>query len=229
MYDDFPNGYIQEELLGQGAEAQVFKYLAPNGCYIAVKKYRNRKSLNNNGTKFFCETTRNNSTKPNYDDEWEIVQKLENNSYLLKYYGIKEIAEQQYLLMEYFPGITLACYFGNYFKQPRDITDEINTLTITLTECLHYLYKNNIYHGDLIKDGNILVNPDTSRAIIIDFGYNVYNGKLDVEALLLFLLKSQIQSLIYKEFIINYNNRIMIGEEVESYLSEKFSKINIYN
>lgn len=135
--------------------------------------------------------------------EWNIVRHFRNNSLLLKYYGVKIINDQHYLFMEYYPGVTLKSYFEDYFTQTKDITREIHNLVTSLSLCLLYLSKNNISHNDLISRKNILVNPNTGRTVIIDFGVNVdRSGGQNMLSILICLLQSDIETLIQKGFII---------------------------
>lgn len=226
MFNNFPNGYIEEELLGQGAEAKVIKYLTPEGKYIAVKKYHKQQILGDDiirCIKSFCGSDEISIKNPSYDNEWEIVRKFDDNSPLLKYHCIKEIDGQQYLLMEYFPSITLSSYFNTYFTYQRDITPEINKIISGLSQCLSYLCKNNIYHGDLTKNRNILVNPYTGRVVIIDFGYSCYKKNEDILQILIYLLESEIQSLIGKGYLIYHNNKVITKDDVHTYLSEEYT------
>ena len=137
VYDDFPDGYTEEKLLGQGLEAKVYLYKSSEGDYLAVKKY---------------------NLGYTYNNEWNIVRRLQKNSSLLKYYGIKDINSQQYLLIEYYQGITLKSYFEEYFTHPEDITDKMNNLITSSSKCLFYLVMNGIFHSDLASRKNILVN-----------------------------------------------------------------------
>jgi len=208
--DNFPTGFIKLKELGRGAESVVYKYETPNGEFIAVKEYKPGHT---------------------YTDELSIIEKFDESSPFLKYYGVKDIGGKHYMFMEYFEGGTWLKYRKRFVKgDPTNITDKLNVLIEKVIHMLKYLHSKRILHSDFGSGKNVLINDD--RIVIIDFGMNVstcsfsnkYNSYSFYNNYTFFtkMLEKFIEKAIKSGFIINDGCETLTKEKVSCFLDRKY-------
>lgn len=182
----YDNSIIIEEVLGKGAQANVYlgKIIdneeSLQNQYVAIKRY-GLSGVNKEKVGKIIE-------------EYETIKCLDN-PYIIKYYDIEIVHLDESkiiinLIMEYIKGINLKDYIEltNLNTKEYNILDEthldnIKILGNCILEGLNYLHSRGIVHRDL-KPENILISHDLKDIKIADFGISTqikYKEKNNVQ------------------------------------------------
>lgn len=111
-----------------------------------------------------------------FEREGHIMAKLEKHPNIISVYRANSDDETRYLAMEFIDGLTLTDRIAA-FKQNNTFMpfDEVVNIMRQIANALDFAHKNEIIHRD-IKPGNIMIEGDTSRAILMDFGLVMQAG-----------------------------------------------------
>ena len=115
--------------------------------------------------------------KQKIKNELSICNVLPNHPNLIKFVGEKQFEnnncfinnDYQFLVFEYFDGISL----HKYIKNKNLSSNSIKLIFYQILNGVNILHKNNIIHND-IKLENILICPKTENIKIIDFGLSQF-------------------------------------------------------
>lgn len=111
-----------------------------------------------------------------FEREGHIMAKLEKHPNIISVYRANSDDETRYLAMEFIDGVTLSERMAD-FKQNNTYMpfEEIVSIMRQIANALDFAHKNNVVHRD-IKPGNIMIESDTGRAVLMDFGLVMQAG-----------------------------------------------------
>ncbi|CAD8104040.1 unnamed protein product [Paramecium sonneborni] len=116
----------------------------------------------------------NNANIQLLEQEVLILQLLSHPNIIKLYYKL-ESQQSIYLIQEYFSPMTLDNYMkGRTIKRLSE--DQVKIIGKQLTNAIAYLHSLQIIHRDL-KLENILIDPQTMKIKLIDFGYSIQTDK----------------------------------------------------
>ncbi|MDK2409441.1 AAA family ATPase [Aphanizomenon sp. PH219] len=99
-----------------------------------------------------------------FKNQFAISQQIDHPN-IIKCYALEKYGNSYAIILEDFSGISLSEYTN---LQKLDINSFIS-IAIAITKALEFLYAKKIIHKD-IKPRNILINPQTQKIKLIDFG-----------------------------------------------------------
>ena len=105
------------------------------------------------------------------------VEKIQNHSNIVKYYGTTKDDFKIYILYEYINGENLQNIISNYGLKSEQ---EVKFYFIQILNSIKYLHSLNIAHRD-IKPDNIIITKDKKKVKLIDFGSSCELKELNYE------------------------------------------------
>ena len=105
------------------------------------------------------------------------VEKIQNHSNIVKYYGTTKDDFKIYILYEYINGENLQKIISNYGLKSEQ---EVKFYFIQILNSIKYLHSLNISHRD-IKPDNIIITKDKKKIKLIDFGSSCELKELNYE------------------------------------------------
>jgi predicted ATPase/signal transduction histidine kinase/tRNA A-37 threonylcarbamoyl transferase component Bud32 len=101
------------------------------------------------------------------EHEFELIEALDVEG-VVKTLGLERVGEQLVLLLERVPGVDL----GEYSQRRAIELEPFFSIAIQITEVLGRVHARRIIHRD-VKPTNILIEPDSGRVSLADFGISV--------------------------------------------------------
>ncbi len=105
------------------------------------------------------------------------IEKIQNHSNIVKYYGTTKDDFKIYILYEYINGENLQNIISNYGLKSEQ---EVKFYFIQILNSIKYLHSLNIAHRD-IKPDNIIITKDKKKVKLIDFGSSCELKELNYE------------------------------------------------
>ncbi len=105
------------------------------------------------------------------------VEKIQNHSNIVKYYGTTKDDFKIYILYEYINGENFQNIISNYGLKSEQ---EVKFYFIQILNSIKYLHSLNIAHRD-IKPDNIIITKDKKKVKLIDFGSSCELKELNYE------------------------------------------------
>jgi len=101
-----------------------------------------------------------------FQNEAALLETMPQHSNLVRFAGVGQFDDRQFIALEFFPHPTLAEYLHRRGPLP---DEEALSIVEQLLETISFLASHGIAHRD-IKPANILIDPRTRRIKVIDFG-----------------------------------------------------------
>ena len=90
----------------------------------------------------------------------------------MEIYDVFSDADKVYLVLEYVSGYNLSDYLKNNSFKRTEREMKMRPIMTHILEALYYLHSHDFVHRD-IKLDNILYDPRTNKAKLIDFGFSI--------------------------------------------------------
>lgn len=143
-------GYQADELVYDGSHTLVYRGVRKSDRQpVIIKVLHNRNPSFNELVQF--------------RNQYVITRELEH-PHIVRPLALERYGNGYALIMPDSGAIALSEYWHSFHSSPKDIL----TLSIQLTEALHYLSQQRIIHKD-IKPANIIIHPETEQIQLIDF------------------------------------------------------------
>ena len=147
--------YRVDKHLGRGGMADVYRaWDEPRGVYVALKVLHE-------------DLAHDQVFRRKFRREAVVLQSLLHPN-IVRLYSFEEDALKAFLVLEYIQGAPLRAYIPARAGQPFS-PGEALTILEPACKALHYGHTQGIYHCD-IKPGNILIEEQTGRVLLSDFG-----------------------------------------------------------
>ncbi|MDJ1180435.1 AAA family ATPase [Roseofilum sp. BLCC_M91] len=143
-------GYQADELVYDGSHTLVYRGVRKSDRQpVIIKVLHNRNPSFNELVQF--------------RNQYVIARELEH-PHILQPVALERYGNGYALILPDSGAIALSEYWHSFHSSPKDVL----TLSIQLTEALHYLSQQRIIHKD-IKPANLIVHPETHQIKLIDF------------------------------------------------------------
>ena len=111
-----------------------------------------------------------------FEREGHIMAKLEKHPNIISVYRANSDDETRYLAMEFIDGLTLTDRMAEYKQNGAYMPfEEIVSIMRQIANALDFAHKNGVIHRD-IKPGNIMIEGEGGRAVLMDFGLVMQAG-----------------------------------------------------
>jgi PAS domain S-box-containing protein len=146
------NGYRTSRLLRSSGYSSVYEAIREaDGSSVVAKVF----------------DLESNDVEPRVEHEFALIEALDIDG-VVKALGLHRVGDQLILLLERISGVDLAEYTH---RRPLEL-DRFFAIAIQIADVLGRVHARRIIHRD-IKPTNILIEPDTGRVFIADFGISV--------------------------------------------------------
>ncbi|CAD8095218.1 unnamed protein product [Paramecium sonneborni] len=161
---------VEIPMENQGIESYCFIKTLGIGATAEVKMARHRELDIEVAIKIYDRKKMNNMHIKNLEREVDILNQIKHPN-IINLYHTYENDKQIFLIMEYSAPINLETFMkGRPFKRLNE--DEAKILFRQIADAVSYMHQLNISHRDL-KFENLLIDYNTRKVKIIDFGYSI--------------------------------------------------------